>query len=62
MRKKCFSKKKKKSPPPKKKYFNLFFYTNFFLDVGNSIKPEENMKYWQIFVLNFIFIQYLKNS
>ena len=40
MRKNCFSKKKIHTPP------DFFFYTNFFFNVGNSMKRDENLKYW----------------
>ena len=53
MRKNCFSK-----PPPHPP--DVFFLQQFFFNVGNSMKREENLKYWkknQIF-----FFQYLKNS
>ena len=42
MRKNCFLQKKKKisHPPPPE-----IFGHNFFLNVGNSMKREENMKF-----------------
>ena len=41
MIKKCFSKKQNRHPPG-----NLFLHNFFlFLNVGNSIKREENIKY-----------------
>ena len=54
MRKNCFS--KKKIHPPE-----FFVYTIFFVYVGNSMKREENMKYWKK-LIKFYFFQYLKNS
>ena len=39
----------------------FFFYTNFFFNVGNSMKREENLKYLKRPKL-FYFFQYLKNS
>ena len=41
MRKNCFSKNKNHTPPPR----IFFLYTNFFFNVGNSMKREENLKY-----------------
>ena len=48
MIKKCFSKKKKSTPPPPPPPpGNLVLHQFlFFLNVGNSLKREENMKYW----------------
>ena len=60
MRNKCFSKKKNLDPPPPPEIF--FTPKLFFLNVGNSIKREENMKYWKTKFLEFYFFQYLKNS
>ena len=37
-------------------------YIFIFLNVGNSMKREENMKFWKQKISNFIFIKYLKNS
>ena len=47
IRKNCFSKKKFNTPPLPPR--NFFLYTNFlyFFYVGNSMKREENMKYWK---------------
>ena len=42
--------------------FLKVFLHQFFLNVGNSIKREENMKYWRKKILKYIFFQYLKNS
>ena len=44
MRKNYSSKKKYifQHPPPQ-----FFFYTIFFLNVGNSMKRLENMKFWE---------------
>ena len=52
MRKKCTSMRffelvRTKNLPPG--HFSIFFYINFFSHVGNSIKREENMKYWFFF-------------
>ena len=46
MRKIFFSKKKNPHPPPPP---GFFFYTNYyyFFNVGNSMKREENKKYWK---------------
>ena len=61
IRKNCFSKKKIQHPPPPP---DFFFFTNlfYFFDVGNSMKREENMKYWKTNIFKFYFFQYLKNS
>ena len=45
MRKNCFSKKKIQHPSPPPPGF--FFLHQFFFNVGNSMKREENMKYWK---------------
>ena len=42
MRKNCFLKKKNLTPPPPPRNF---VDTIFFLNVGNSMKSEENMKF-----------------
>ena len=39
-------------PPPLPE---IIFYTNFFFNVGNSMKREENMKYWKQNYLIFFF-------
>ena len=51
---------KKKIPPPPPGIF--IFYTNFlfFFNVGNSMKREENMKYWEKKNLNFLFFSIFK--
>ena len=41
---------------------DYFFYTKFVFNVGNSMKREENLKYWKKIILKFYFFQYLKNS
>ena len=61
MRKNCFSKKKIQHPPPPP---NFFFYTNFFFffffNVGNSMKREENMKFWKKKFLKFYLFSIFK--
>ena len=55
-------KKNLSPPPPPPDNFSIFCLHQFiFVHVGNSIKPEENMKYWKQ-ILIFYFVQYLKNS
>ena len=44
-------------PPP-----NFFFTPFFFLNVGNSMKRLENMKFWKKKNFKFYFFKYLKNS
>ena len=36
--------KKKSTPPPPPPRIYIFFDTNFFFNVGNSMKREENLK------------------
>ena len=68
IRKNCFPKKKKihTHPPPPDFFFTHpdFFLTPifFFFNVGNSMKREENLKYWKKIFFKFYFFQYLKNS
>ena len=65
IRKNCFSKKKKlKRPPPPPPPPGIIFLHQFCICfyVGNSMKREENMKYWKKYIFKFNFFQYLKNS
>ena len=62
MRKNYSSKNKKifqhPPPPPPNSTPQIFFlHKFFFLNVGNSMKREENMKFFK-----FYFFKYLKNS
>ena len=57
MRTNGFSKKKKFNTPPLE-----FFLHQFFLNVRNSMKLKENMKFKKNKFLKFYFFQYLKNS
>ena len=43
--------------PPRK----FIFLPQFFFNVGNSMKSEENIKYWKKRILNFFF-QYLQKN
>ena len=53
MRKNCFSKQKNFNTPPPPEFF---LYTNFiFVNVGNSMKREENMKFWKKKFLQLFF-------
>ena len=61
IRKNCFSKQKNSTPPPPSGIFFLHQFFIFFY-VGNSMKREENMKYWKKNIFKFYFFQYLKNS
>ena len=40
----------------------IFSTANLFLNVGNSIKREENMKYWKTNSEHLIFFKYLKKN
>ena len=62
-----FLKKKNPHPPPPPPPPEFLFYTNlFFFNVGNSMKREENMKYWRkknLKILFFsIFKKFIQNS
>ena len=64
MRKNCFSKKKINTPPPPPEFF---FPPNYnFFNVGNSMKREENMKFWRKKILKILFFsifkKFIKNS
>ena len=46
--KKIFFNTRSPPPPPPEFFLHQIFVTpNFFLNVGNSMKHEENMKFWK---------------